>query len=106
MRGWAGFRGRSPGSIPPTPAARVPHMGWNDVTPVVPHPVIAAGEAYFLHSFALRTDEPGDLAATTDHGGVVTAAIARDNMVGVQFHPEKSQAYGLALLGRFLTWRP
>ena len=88
------------------PSVRVPHMGWNDVTPVHAHPVIAAGEAYFLHSFALQPDDAGDLAATTDHGGTVTAAIARDNMVGVQFHPEKSQAYGLALLGRFLEWKP
>ena len=99
-----------PGTVaklePGDPTARVPHMGWNDVSPRIEHPVIAPGEAYFLHSFAFRTDEAGDLAATTDHGGTVTAAIARDNMVGVQFHPEKSQAYGLALLRRFLIWRP
>jgi len=86
--------------------ARVPHMGWNDVTPAVPHPLIEPGEAYFLHSFAFHPDEPDDLAATTEHGGSVTAAVARDNMVGVQFHPEKSQAYGLALLARFLEWKP
>ena len=99
-----------PGTVarlePAEATARVPHMGWNDVTPAAAHPVVEAGEAYFLHSFAFRTEEAGDLAATTDHGGTVTAAIARDNMVGVQFHPEKSQAYGLALLERFLTWRP
>ena len=85
---------------------RVPHMGWNDVTLTAPHPLIAPGEAYFLHSFAFHPANPGDLAATTDHGGQVTAAVARDNIVGVQFHPEKSQAYGLALLARFLEWRP
>jgi len=99
-----------PGTVaklaPADPAARVPHMGWNDVTPVAAHPVVAPGEAYFLHSFAIAADRPDDVAATTDHGGTVTAAIARDTMVGVQFHPEKSQAYGLALLGRFLKWRP
>jgi len=99
-----------PGTVarlePADPAARVPHMGWNDVVPVTPHPVIVPGEAYFLHSFAFRPTEPRDLAATTDHGGTVTAAVARDNLVGVQFHPEKSQAYGLALLTRFLEWRP
>jgi len=91
---------------PHDPQARVPHMGWNDVVPVNPHPLIVPGEAYFLHSFGFRVADPATLAATTDHGGTVTAAIARDNIAGVQFHPEKSQAYGLALLNRFLDWRP
>ena len=91
---------------PNDPETRVPHMGWNDVVPIVPHPLIARGEAYFLHSFAFQDADPSMLAATTDHGGTVTAAVARDNMIGVQFHPEKSQAYGLALLARFLDWRP
>jgi glutamine amidotransferase len=91
---------------PNDPEARVPHMGWNDVVPATPHPLIVPGEAYFLHSFAFAVADPKMLAATTDHGGTVTAAVARDNMAGVQFHPEKSQAYGLALLTRFLDWRP
>ena len=91
---------------PEDPDARIPHMGWNDVVPVVPHPLIVPGEAYFLHSFAFQGADPAMLAATTHHGGTVTAAVARDNMIGVQFHPEKSQAYGLALLGNFLDWRP
>ncbi len=78
-------------------------MGWNDVVPTRPHPLIEAGEAYFLHSFAFEGD--GALA-TTDHGGPVIAAIGRDNLAGVQFHPEKSQRYGIALLERFLAWRP
>ena len=64
---------------------------------------IAPGEAYFLHSFAYSGDA---VLATTEHGGAVTAAIGRDNIAGVQFHPEKSQAYGLALLQRFLRWNP
>ncbi|SEK99108.1 imidazole glycerol phosphate synthase subunit hisH [Sphingomonas palmae] len=85
--------------------AKVPHMGWNDVVPTRAHPLIAPGEAYFLHSFAFQGDD-SDVIATTDHAGAVTAAVARDNMVGVQFHPEKSQRYGLALLDRFLKWRP
>jgi glutamine amidotransferase len=85
--------------------AKVPHMGWNDVVPTRPHPLIVPGEAYFLHSFAFQ-GEDADVVATTDHAGPVTAAVARDNMVGVQFHPEKSQHYGLALLDRFLKWRP
>ncbi len=87
----------------PADTVRVPHMGWNDVIPVAPHPLIRPGEAYFLHSFAYSG---AGVLATTEHGGAVTAAIGRDNIAGVQFHPEKSQAYGLALLQRFLEWRP
>jgi len=90
---------------PADPAARVPHMGWNDVAPTAPHPLIVPGEAYFLHSFAF-TAGAADTVAMTDHGGPVTAAVARDTMIGVQFHPEKSQAYGLAFLQRFLAWQP
>ena len=88
---------------PATMEAKVPHMGWNDVVPLAEHPLVQPGEAYFLHSFAFEGD---DVIATTDHAGPVTAAIGRDNMLGVQFHPEKSQAYGLALLKRFLAWKP
>jgi glutamine amidotransferase len=96
-----------PGTVrlldPADPAAKVPHMGWNDVTITAPHPLIAPGEAYFLHSYAFTGE---DVLAVTDHGGPVTAAIGRDTMLGVQFHPEKSQRYGIALLERFLAWRP
>lgn len=88
---------------PADPDAKVPHMGWNDVVPQGTHPLIEPGEAYFLHSFGF---EGRDVVATTEHGGTVAAAIGRDNMLGVQFHPEKSQRYGLALLERFLEWRP
>jgi glutamine amidotransferase len=99
--GW--IKGRIRRLTPADPIAKVPHMGWNDVRPTAPHPLIEAGEAYFLHSYAFEGD---DVVATTDHAGAVVAAIARDNMAGVQFHPEKSQRYGLELLKRFLTWRP
>ena len=85
------------------PAARVPHMGWNDVVPLRPHPLIEPGEAYFLHGYGFTG---ADVLATTDHVGPVAAAIGRANMLGVQFHPEKSQRYGLALLERFLAWKP
>ncbi|WP_066476589.1 MULTISPECIES: imidazole glycerol phosphate synthase subunit HisH [unclassified Sphingomonas] len=98
--GWVRGRVRP---LTPSPELRVPHMGWNDVAPVAPHALIQPGEAYFLHSFAFDGDE---VVATTDHGGPVTAAIGRDNVLGVQFHPEKSQRYGIALLERFLEWRP
>ena len=82
---------------------KIPHMGWNDVVPVADHPLIEPGEAYFLHSYAFTGS---GVLATTKHGGSVVAAIGRNNMLGVQFHPEKSQRYGLALLERFLEWRP
>ena len=102
--GWIGGTVRE--LKPADPALKVPHMGWNDVNPTNPHPLIVPGEAYFLHSFAIEDIDPALRLATTDHGGTVTAAVGRDNIVGVQFHPEKSQAYGLALLGRFLEWKP
>jgi imidazole glycerol-phosphate synthase subunit HisH len=84
-------------------AIKIPHMGWNDVIPVVPHPLIEAGEAYFLHSFAYEGD---DILAMSEHGDRVVAAIGSGNRIGVQFHPEKSQGYGLSFLSRFLEWRP
>jgi hypothetical protein len=83
------------------PAIKVPHMGWNDVE-LSAHPaLIEAGEAYFLHSYHFAPDEGRHIAAMTDHGGGLVAAVARDNVVGVQFHPEKSQAYGLGTAGAF-----
>ena len=102
-----------PGEVRPIertdPAIKVPHMGWNEVAPT-PHGdgamLIEPGEAYFLHSYHFRAEEGRHVAAMTDHGGGLVAAVARDNIVGVQFHPEKSQAYGLALLARFLEWNP
>ena len=94
---------------PADPSIKVPHMGWNDVSPTPHHDgasLIEPGEAYFLHSYHFRPDDGRDIAAMTDHGGGLVAAVARDNIVGVQFHPEKSQDYGLALLARFLEWNP
>lgn len=99
--GWIGGTVRA---FAPQPGVRVPHMGWNDVVPVGSHPVIAAGEAYYLHGYHFA--DAADVAATSNHGATFVAAVARDNIAGVQFHPEKSQAYGLATLERFLTWRP
>ncbi|SNS70614.1 imidazole glycerol phosphate synthase subunit hisH [Sphingomonas laterariae] len=102
--GWIGGTVRA--LAPADPALKVPHMGWNDVRPTGTCGLIEAGEAYYLHSYAFDVTDPAHLAATTDHGGAVTAAVARDTIVGVQFHPEKSQAYGLAFLSRFLAWKP
>lgn len=93
---------------PSDPAIKVPHMGWNDVA-VLPHAarsIVEAGEAYFLHSYHFKPRHHADAIAMTDHGGGLVAAVGRDNMLGVQFHPEKSQAFGLALLARFLEWKP
>lgn len=102
--GWIGGTVRH---LEPNDAAcKIPHMGWNDVRPARPHPLIVAGEAYFLHSYAITDIDPALVLATTDHGGEIIAAVGRDTIVGVQFHPEKSQAYGLDLLARFLEWRP
>ena len=94
---------------PSDPAAKVPHMGWNDlVNPHGPDLIAAIGESpmYFTHSFAFWPDDAADVAAEADHGGRFPAAVVRENMAGVQFHPEKSQSAGLALLSRFLEWRP
>ncbi len=88
---------------PTQPEIKVPHMGWNDVRPCTEHPLIVPGEAYFLHSYAFEGD---NVLATTEHGAPIVAAIGRDNLAGVQFHPEKSQHYGLSLLTRFLEWHP
>ena len=91
------------------PKIKIPHMGWNDVAPMRHADgasLIEPGEAYFLHSYHFVADEGENIAALTDHGRSVVAAVARDNLVGVQFHPEKSQAYGLGFLARFLEWKP
>lgn len=87
------------------PGLKVPQIGWNEVRPTGPG-LIQPGHAYFVHSYALEPAEPADIAATVDYGGPRVAAVCRGNCLGVQFHPEKSQAYGLALLARWLDWRP
>jgi glutamine amidotransferase len=94
---------------PADPAAKVPHMGWNALTDLSgPALITAIGDApmYFTHSFAFHPTDPADVAAYVDHGGRFPAAVARGNVAGVQFHPEKSQSAGIALLARFLEWRP
>lgn len=105
--GWIGGEVRAIERADPT--IKVPHMGWNDVAPARHADgasLVEPGEAYFLHSYHFVPEEGAHVAAMTDHGGGLVAAVARDNILGVQFHPEKSQAYGLGLLARFLVWKP
>jgi glutamine amidotransferase len=95
---------------PDDPTRKVPHMGWNDVEPTS-HPLFcdesaAPTQMYFTHSYAFHADDAETVAATTEHGQHIAAAVARNNIAGVQFHPEKSQGAGLALIARFLEWRP
>ena len=98
---------------PSDPALKVPHMGWNTLRPAREHALLAGiptGEdglhAYFVHSYALSPESPDDVVARADYGGPITALVARGNIAGTQFHPEKSQRLGLALIANFLAWRP
>ena len=95
-----------PGTVtrltPDDPALKIPHMGWNRVI-AANDSGEAQGDAYFVHSYRFDPDEAGEVRATSDHGGVFPAIVARGNITGVQFHPEKSQAYGLAFLKRWLA---
>ena len=90
---------------PSDPSLKIPHMGWNELEVVNGHPLLEdmpATHAYFVHSYAFAASDPSVLVARVDYGGPVTAMVAKDNMVGTQFHPEKSQALGPAPLGNFL----
>jgi glutamine amidotransferase len=92
------------------PSLKIPHMGWNELSPRAAHPVLAGLPAgthvYFVHSYHFRPADSADLIAETDYGGPLAAAIGRDNLIGTQFHPEKSQMAGLLLIANFLRWRP
>ena len=92
---------------------KIPHMGWNTLDVRHDHPLlagIATGpdglDAYFVHSYHIVPENPDDLVASADYGGPVTAMVAKDNYAGTQFHPEKSQTLGLALIANFLKWAP
>ena len=95
---------------PADPTLKVPHMGWNDLVVEQAHPVLEGIEsgdhAYFVHSYQMRVDDPAQRIAHCNYGGAVTAIVGRDNMVGTQFHPEKSQAAGLRMIANFLNWAP
>lgn len=96
---------------PADPTLKIPHMGWNELRLRDPaHPVLAGLEdgahAYFVHSYAMRPADPALVLAECDYGGPFAAIVGRDNLVGTQFHPEKSQQAGLTLIANFLAWRP
>ena len=98
---------------PSDPNLKIPHMGWNTLNMSKPHPLLAdiplgpdGLHAYFVHSYELKVAQRSDLVAQADYGGPLTAIVGRDNMVGTQFHPEKSQRLGLALIANFLKWTP
>ncbi len=98
---------------PSDPELKIPHMGWNTLNMLKVHPLLAdiplgpdGLHAYFVHSYELKATQRSDLVAQTDYGGPLTAIVGRDNMVGTQFHPEKSQRLGLALIANFLKWTP
>jgi glutamine amidotransferase len=106
--GW--LSGEVAAITPDDPELKVPHMGWNQLERCGEHPVLAGlgdgTHTYFVHSYAIGGAAPGDVLATVDYGGALTAIVARDNLIGTQFHPEKSQAAGLAMIANFLRWRP
>jgi glutamine amidotransferase len=109
--GWIG--GEVDKIAPADPKLKIPHMGWNTLNVLIPHPLLAGIplganglHAYFVHSYHLQVAARSDLVAETDYGGPVTAIVARDSYAGTQFHPEKSQRLGLALIANFLKWKP
>ncbi len=95
---------------PNDPSLKVPHMGWNELSRGAPHPVLkgirTGDHAYFVHSYHLRPRNPEQRLAHTAHGEMIAAVVGRGNMVGTQFHPEKSQQTGLRLIANFLRWTP
>jgi glutamine amidotransferase len=99
--------------VPSDPGLKIPHMGWNTLAVARPHPLLdglpfgpQGRHAYFVHSYQFKPAQRADVVAEADYGGAVTAIVGRDNIVGTQFHPEKSQKLGLALIANFLQWKP
>jgi glutamine amidotransferase len=112
-RGFGWIAGDVKEITPADPALKVPQIGWNTIELRREHPLFAGIKtgsdglhAYFVHSYHLDATRPDQVLAVADYGGTVTAAVARDNLAGTQFHPEKSQALGLALIANFLRWKP
>ncbi|SDX45512.1 imidazole glycerol phosphate synthase subunit HisH [Roseicitreum antarcticum] len=105
---WIG--GRVEAIIPSDTSMKVPHMGWNDLVIDHPHPVLdglsTGDHAYFVHSYHFSVTDAAQRLAHVDYGAEITAVVGRDTIVGMQFHPEKSQAVGLRMIANFLKWRP
>lgn len=95
---------------PEDSSLKIPHMGWNDLVIEQSHPVLdgvtTGDHAYFVHSYAMQVTDPANLLAHVNYGEQVTAIVGRDNVIGMQFHPEKSQSAGLRMIGNFLRWAP
>ena len=106
--GW--IKGDVVAITPDDPALKIPHMGWNNLSVRGAHPLLAGlgpdPHMYFVHSYHLAATQDGEVLATADYGGSITAVVGRDNIVGTQFHPEKSQTLGLRLIENFLNWNP
>jgi glutamine amidotransferase len=109
--GW--IKGEVNRITPSDKSLKIPHMGWNTLDSKTSHPVLAGLplgpkglHAYFVHSFQLNAENDGDVIVRADYGGPITAMVGRENIVGTQFHPEKSQKLGLALISNFLKWKP
>jgi glutamine amidotransferase len=109
-QGFGWIKGDIVALAPDDKALKIPHMGWNLLEGRKPHPVLDQtpdpAHAYFVHSYGLVDYDPADLLAHIQHGQIIPAMVGRANMIGTQFHPEKSQAFGLTLIDRFLKWRP
>ena len=109
-RGFDWIAGEVAALAPADPSLKIPHMGWNQLNLTRPHPVFEgiaeSAHVYFVHSYGFACADDAQVLAMADYGGPLTAAIGRDNLLGTQFHPEKSQATGLALITNFLRWRP
>src|SRR5215471_10641369 len=106
--GW--IKGEVVRITPRDPGLKIPHMGWNALKLRQPHAMLQSvsdgTDVYFVHSYCIRPANPAHVLASTDYGGEIAAIVGRDNIVGTQFHPEKSQAIGLEFLKRFLKWNP
>lgn len=109
-KGFGWFKGAVVEIEPAEKTLKIPHMGWNDLVVEQPHPVLdgvkSGDHAYFVHSYHMALSDPSERLAFVDYAGPITAMVARDNIVGTQFHPEKSQSTGLRLIGNFLNWKP
>ncbi|VAW16922.1 Imidazole glycerol phosphate synthase amidotransferase subunit [hydrothermal vent metagenome] len=113
LPGFGWIKGDVVAYVPGDKKLKIPHMGWNTLNFGQTHPLFANIEggpnglhAYFVHSYHLEVKDKSQLLATAEYGGLISAIVGRDNMVGTQFHPEKSQKLGLAMIGNFLRWKP